>query len=559
MRPVSKRVCFVLVLTLVIAGVEPVCLVVAKTLRFIHDIAFIPQLFELEDHLDRIHEIADGRDTYLEIDDELGWRVKANGVHALYRANRQGIRRNIDHEDTAAEGKVRIAVLGGSVAHGDNVRNAFTFVARLQEMDSVYDVLNYGVSEYGPGQALLQYERSVRRDHPDIVMVTLTTRDIERVVSAFVPFRDEDTEVPLGKPRFIRRGNTLEHDPNPLVSEGAYRELHAGAIDEMNRIGARDWFYLRRYDDGARLPSAQLYRFIRREFIARDITLDGRYNSESEAFDILRRIVDRFYHAVLNDGALPVFVLCPDLEEIETWWDDGERISEPLLTYLNKHHYPHLDLQRAFDVYRRDIDDAEILMDDNLTPLAHDIAARYLVYYLEANGFTSPASVSAAVAAHTNAFLDNQLTDYVFVAGEVFEAEDGFLMNQRSPVLQAQDFSEAHVVTVPSEPGNVALENAKSIFIISVTRPSVYRLKARVLAADRERNSMYVKLGTAGFETWYLDANAEWTWQETPFSWALNPGRYTLVIAEREPVVMDKLSVVENNPSPPASDDEQSR
>lgn len=111
-----------------------------------------------------------------------GWWTREGRTYI--RINSRGLR-DREHELTKPAGTVRIAVLGDSFAEALQVPIERTFwaVAEARLRDCHYlgtqdvEVINFGVSGYGPAQELLTLRQRVWDYDPDIVLLAVTTRN----------------------------------------------------------------------------------------------------------------------------------------------------------------------------------------------------------------------------------------------------------------------------------------------------------------------------------------------------------------------------------------------
>ena len=101
-----------------------------------------------------IRDLVAGKSSYLIFSPTLGWTISPNGRHRLYRSNADGIRGDRTYSTRPPAGVLRIAAFGDSFTHNDDVGNEDTWQARMEEKSSNTEVLNFGVSGYGPGPGL---------------------------------------------------------------------------------------------------------------------------------------------------------------------------------------------------------------------------------------------------------------------------------------------------------------------------------------------------------------------------------------------------------------------
>lgn len=218
-------------------------------------------------------------------DPTLGWRNAPNLVDAplseSYTAstNSSGFRgcREISGEKTVP----RILLLGDSYTFGDQANDDELFSAILQELLTGTEVINLGVRGYGHDQMLLQFKEIGVELEPDIVILGFLTMDMERNLLDFRNF---------AKPKFVLEGGELVLTNSP--------------VPEPAEVLADDWKRFRLYD---------LWVFF-------DHVIAG-YSGEKDAMaeDISGYILSELSTAILDAGAVPVFVYFPSDHDIRAY------------------------------------------------------------------------------------------------------------------------------------------------------------------------------------------------------------------------------------------------
>ncbi len=165
-----------------------------------------------------------------EFDARLLYRLAPGAVHRFVRdpanggdritcaVNRQGFR----GDELEARPEFRIVVYGDSFVHGDYSALPNTFVARLdrhlaQRTGRDVEVINAGVTGYGPDQVLRRMERELGALAPDLVLVAI--------------FSGNDFGDPL-------RNKSLRLDANGALQENAVRI--DPALERDIRLGRRE-------------------------------------------------------------------------------------------------------------------------------------------------------------------------------------------------------------------------------------------------------------------------------------------------------------------------------
>lgn len=169
---------------------------------------------------------------HLKPDPVLGWRPVPGmqfvwAGHEWYardfsvpiKLNSQGFH-DVERAETKPPGITRIAVLGDSMVEALQVPLDRTATQLLEQAlnkssDRRFEVLNFGVSNYGLGQMFLNWETRVRTFQPDIVFVYVAGLHMIRTVTpeergAFPGARQETLRV---RPTFRVEGGRLTWDP----------------------------------------------------------------------------------------------------------------------------------------------------------------------------------------------------------------------------------------------------------------------------------------------------------------------------------------------------------
>lgn len=207
----------------------------------------------------------------------------------VLNTNSRGFRGTREYTDELPPDTPRIVVLGDSFTFGDEVSDDETYPAQLQTLLSGAEVINMGVHGYGHDQMFLLFEQEGARLRPDIVILGFVYADMWRNDNAF---RD------YAKPRFMLDGERLvvTNVPVPPPEEFLEKEL------------------------------------LRSKFLDLVMIMTARLRSrlgieERRAYSLTTRILDGLRNAIVNAGAVPVFVYLPVGREIVDLrpLTDGER------------------------------------------------------------------------------------------------------------------------------------------------------------------------------------------------------------------------------------------
>jgi len=366
-------------------------------------IAYEPALFELtKTHRWHIRQLINGGTADRILCPTLGWtnkpdssltpagRTVTEGI--TIRINGQGLRGSREYALTSAPRTTRILAFGDSFTFGVGVDNRDCWTEKLSAADPDLDVLNFGVAGFALDQALLRYEAEGRRFHPDIVLMGFMTENIMRHVNVFRPFLYR-VGFPVAKPRFLRERGSLKLCPNPLPTPAHYRRLLADEREVIPRLGAQDFFYRRKYHAGRfdRLPSVRLCKVLTHNLLetrgAQAIICDDQYNTGSEAFQVTVEIFNTFAATVTRDGAQPVAVIFPHLDDLKRFRGERTKAYAPLLDALQLQGIEHVDLMDAFDSPEgQAAAEHYFSKDSHYSPLGNEVVARHLREWLENRG-----------------------------------------------------------------------------------------------------------------------------------------------------------------------------
>lgn len=175
--------------------------------------------------LERLESGAGGFQGELAFDADLGWCPRPDTSYPLYAYDWAGCRvatEPLPHERT--EGVRRIVLVGGSFTRGDEVGPTDSWAGRLDGLDDV-EIANLGVGGYGPGQAILRWERDGAGLAPDEVWLGVCPAVTLRALTAYWPAMHHWKDSVATKPRFamgssgtVGGGQVLGRLPNPARS-----------------------------------------------------------------------------------------------------------------------------------------------------------------------------------------------------------------------------------------------------------------------------------------------------------------------------------------------------
>jgi len=313
-------------------------------------------------------------------DQVLGWSNFSQANSAVYRDNRE-------YESAPPTGIIRISAFGDSFTYGSDVELEDTWEKQLTELDNSLEVLNYGVGAYGLDQAYLLYLRVGTDYNPQIVFIGFMSENIARHVNVFRAFYTRQyRDVIFTKPRFKVLDSKLVLLENPISTFEDHEHFLLNDSEVLKKIGENDYHYQLKYNRGTFdfLPSVRLlkifwYGIIKIKKIIPVYNLNGMYNTGSEAYQVTLKIFDDFYRKVLDNGALPIILIFPDLSDQWSSRKNNERRYTPLLGYFQSNGYYFIDTLSALEPYesRYTVDDLTKQW-GHYSPVGNRIIAEYI-------------------------------------------------------------------------------------------------------------------------------------------------------------------------------------
>jgi hypothetical protein len=341
------------------------------------------QLLPFPYNEDRVKRIANG-DVTLGFDHDLGWIPTPDRVRrdddVVYRHNHEGLRADREYALDPPTGLQRIAAFGDSFTYCAEVSRDDCWVTRLERSWPQTEIMNFGVTGYGPDQAWLRYQRDGLPYRPCAVLIGYFSEDIDRVVNRFRPFIDPADSVLLSKPRFLLQGDGLELLPNPTTDPLQLRDPH----DVEETLGDHDaWYYPDTFVDGpldelqlVRVARTAGYRMSRAAIVRSD---DGYpfYDQQGEAYQITGRILIAFAEQVRANGAAPIVVVFPGLRDLRVV-ENGPPPYRALLAWLERAGVPTVDLTGPLADAADQRGIARLFGDGHYSPAGNQIVSEYL-------------------------------------------------------------------------------------------------------------------------------------------------------------------------------------
>jgi hypothetical protein len=320
-------------------------------------------------------------------------------------ANSAGIRDNREYDRLPPPGIVRISAFGDSFTYGSDVALEDTWAKQLAMIDPAIEVLNYGVGAYGLDQAYLRYLQIGTEYNPHIVFIGYMSENIARNVNIFRPFYGRlYRDVIFTKPRFKVTDGELVLVSNPLSTFEDYEHFLLNDREVLAKLGENDYHYQVNYSSGPFdfLPTVRFVKVFWGAFNSRIwnpiFKLDGMYNVESEAYAVTLKIFDSFHRKVLENGALPIILIFPDLSDQWRSRQKEKRRYAPLLDYFRTKRYQFIDLLGALEPYESDYTvDALTERWGHYSPLGNKIIAGYISTHLKDWDITDPSKLKEAI------------------------------------------------------------------------------------------------------------------------------------------------------------------
>jgi hypothetical protein len=383
MRPkLLVRFAFALALYLVVEGLT---LAGLQVLRKVRGLTYFPTgstlAPEARTNLDAF--LARGKGAQVRMDAVLGWVPQPGS-----EINAAGMRDDRDYDPQPAPGILRISAFGDSFTYGADVKLGENWAKRISAMKPPIEVLNYGVGAYGLDQAYLRYLQVGADYHPQVVFIGYMTENLARDVNVFRGFYTSFYRNAIfSKPRFRVENGALVLVPNPLATLDDYRRLRDNEEEVLSQLGRNDYHYVGQYRAGPLdfSPSVRFGKMVAARIrTARQIpifTADGRYEQRSEAYEVTVRIFDAFYRTVLDDGALPIIVVLPDLNDQQRSREGEPRRYAPLLEYFRSRGYRYIDALGALEPVQQRYTMSEIsaVKWGHFSKLGNDIVAQYIL------------------------------------------------------------------------------------------------------------------------------------------------------------------------------------
>jgi hypothetical protein len=332
-----------------------------------------------------------GRGALMQHDENLGWSLRPNArsEDGLSSINSMGARAAREYPRIPDPGVVRIATFGDCLTFGERVPAGDTWQCRMERLGPGFEVINFGVDGYDPGQMLLRYRESLEfYAGQNVVVLAFVSSNIYKPLNVFRPFYSYDHGIKLAKPGFTLADGSLRPIPNPMKSLSQYERLLDNPREELEKLGSLDHYYRATYSRGPLdfAPSMRLAKIVSNEYRKRREVFDGgRYRDGSEALRIATAIIDEFHALARQRGSLPLVILFPLGKDIGRFLRNGTRPYAPLIEHCERMSYRFLDMLDAFKAIAEDGGVDRVFIGRHYSPLANAVIARHLTDCIRQN------------------------------------------------------------------------------------------------------------------------------------------------------------------------------
>lgn len=259
---------------------------------------------------------------YNQYDPELGWSVRPNSQseNGLYASNAEGVRvAKVGQKMTqeASPGIFRIAILGDSFTHGDDVPFEVSWGAILENYLNHNginaEVLNLGGQGYGIDQAFLRWKKTGKPLKPHLVLFGFQHSNIKRNMNIIRTFYSPDSDIIFSKPRFLLAPeNNLSLLNTPTVKPEDILNIYS----DLDQWALKSYEFFYQEDDYKLSPwyASRLAAFIisglTNKFSSRRKDFDF-FADSSSSRQLTERIIEKFEREVLDAQSSFIIVHLP--------------------------------------------------------------------------------------------------------------------------------------------------------------------------------------------------------------------------------------------------------
>ena len=171
---------------------------------------------------------------------KLGWKQKLNTSGLLKEIT--NTKTYLDHRNLVNKKKKRlVASFGDSYVFSNHMNDKNTWEEQISKKNN-FNVLNYGVGNYGFDQAIIKYENTILPKDTKIVIIGFVPETITRIQSSWKHYT-EFGNINGFKPKFDLIRNQLILKPNPINSKIKLNQIKKVII----KLRKTDRFYKDRF------------------------------------------------------------------------------------------------------------------------------------------------------------------------------------------------------------------------------------------------------------------------------------------------------------------------
>ena len=336
----------------------------------------------------------------------LGWIRKPNTVgydtlgtkKIKFKINKNGYRQNIK-----VNKKPLIVSFGGSYVFCRQVQDKDTWQEQISR-DKKFNILNYGVGNYGTDQALLYYKSKKFKTDTKIAIMGIVPEHISRIQSEWKHY-SEFGNIHAFKPKFYLKNNKLILKKNALNSNTKIKEIQK----IIKKLKKTDRFYSDKFKKNIfsfpysfqflknlnfNIKIFYIYFFFKNNLtkrkdlflkavMTRNIIEAHNFYKEEYSRNLFFSILKEFKTTALKNKQIPVVVVFPMLLDIKNYKTNihyqnffKEAISEEL---------PVLDLTKNFENKNLNKFFTNEIYGNHLTPHGNKYVSKIIYNFLKRN------------------------------------------------------------------------------------------------------------------------------------------------------------------------------
>jgi hypothetical protein len=184
--------------------------------------------------------------------------------------------------------------------------------------------------------------------------------------------------------------------------------------------------------------------------------------------------------------------------------------------------------------------------------MANEMVAKYLLHYVTLNGWRDVDAIQRL--SETESRMHGQgmrnltaLNERRFKPEQIIEAEDTTVLNLNSLVLPNFGYAPALYQYDRYNPRNIIIAHGLFLIDVELAASGQFQLQLRGRQGATPGGLISCRIGSEKWADWLISETARWEWAVAPFSWELPAGRYSLMIACRDPVEIDQIRLASVN------------